>query len=115
MYYGPESIYEVDEYQNAISVPDTSYVVTDLTPETTYFFAVIAENQDNLLLSSLNYSTELSAQPEVKPVARSAAPQSVQTTQQLPVDGQLTRSGPLAAAALAVAACGSWLLLRRRK
>ena len=135
LYYGPQSIHEegVGEYENAVSVMgDTQFEVTDLTPGEIYFFAVVAENMENLLLSSLNYSEEVSVTPmevtsdESYPAAdieggeevieavaadgnEAAAEESASAS-----EATLPQSGPVAAAAFAAAAGASFFFLRKK-
>lgn len=63
VYYGPTSVFGQGggEYAATVDTPDsnTSYVVSELTPDTTYYFSVTAISSDNL--ESGEYAIEASA------------------------------------------------------
>ncbi|MFH0834471.1 MAG: fibronectin type III domain-containing protein [Patescibacteria group bacterium] len=96
LYYGTTSIAtDGASYENSTLLGNvTEYTLTDLTPETTYYFAVAADDSTGKYLGSFNYSQEVSIttgvattsasqptapDPVVDPAAASITPEPVAT------------------------------------
>ena len=63
IYYGTQSVSEDGaSYEDSLAVENvTEYVVTDLLPQTIYYFAVAADDSSGLYFGSYNYSEEVTA------------------------------------------------------
>lgn len=93
IYYGTQSISQDGaSYEQDILVGDvTTYTVENLDAGVEYFFAAAADDSTGVYLGSYNYSEEVSAIPEIAPVADDPIVDPVISTD--PVSPTTTESG----------------------
>ncbi len=125
VYYGADSVAtDGGIYENSIAVENTTqYEVAQLVADTTYYFAVAAEDSTGTMLGSPNYSAEVSATPTIEtavgntttPIVDPVAPTKEPLLEAAPAEPDLIKSGPESVwlATMLIALAGAYIWRRR--